>query len=108
MKNNKEYFKELVQRLQEGDYKKIVVSKGDRKGFQVKYGYGVSLTVNTSEGRAFIALFDNGEIDINELVQIIQNERSKRTNDMSREVVFSSIAQEQHTKKTFWQRLFRR
>lgn len=107
MKTNKEYFKELVKRLQQGDYKKIIVNKGERKGFQVKFGYGVSLTVNTTEGRAFIALFDNEEIDIDELTQIIQEERNRRTSDMDREVVFSSFNRKEK-KQSFFGILFGR
>lgn len=109
MKDNREYFKELVGRLQNKDYRKIVLVNGERKGYQVKFGHGVSLTVNTTEGRAFIALFDNGEIDIDAIVNIIEQERKRRAGGKpDKAVIFSDLATLTPQKKTFWQRLFNR
>lgn len=71
MESNKVYFNELIERVKSGEFRKVVELK-DYNGCQVKFGDGVMMTVNLDTGRAVINLFDNSEVDVEELYATIK------------------------------------
>lgn len=109
MENNKVYFEELIERIKVGDYKKIVMLK-DYNGYQVKFGSGIMLMINRDTGRAIINLFDNKEIDVEEIYSLIKDAQiikaEKRVTKAKERL--ARVQQESCAcrKKSIWQRLF--
>lgn len=117
MENCTIYFDELIERIKNGDYRKILVLKGEREGYQVKFGYGVSLTVNTTIKRAYINLFDNGQVDIEDIAETITQARlnkARKRLESAEEMYDRTVNGIAHyydkpaPKKSFWQRLFKK
>lgn len=111
MENNKVYFEELIERIKVGDYKKTVELR-DCNGCQVKFGNGVMLTINLDTSRAVINLFDNSEVDAEELYSLVQAARmlkaKDRVNKAKEKLEKIQKASAPIPKKTFWQKLFKK
>lgn len=109
MESNKLYFDELIERIKQGDFKRIVDLR-EGKGMQIKFGNGVYMFVNIATKRAIINLFDNNEIDIEELHQLAQDASLKKARKtlLNAKNNFKKVAKKVCTepKKTLWQKIF--